>query len=268
MANYDVNKLTKLAALKTLAENFKGKLDDLDTRVDSLEETVEGLTTTGGEKNVITSVKVNGAAQTVAEDRSVDISVPAKVGDLENDAGYRNEAEVKSAVDAALNKFATDVSDDGVVNTYKELVDYAAEHKGEAASMAGDIAKNKSDIEALQSKVGDADVSEQIEGALEGYAKLTDIPEEYEHPASAAGAKTVGLYKVSTDANGHVTEATPVVKKDVTDLGIPESDTTYENATPSASGLMSAEDKTKLDGIEIAADEEVAAMLDEVFAEN
>ena len=72
--------------------------------------------------------------------------------------------------------------------------------------------------------------------------KLSGIAAEankYTHPVSAAGAKTSGLYKITTDANGHVTGATAVVKKDITDLGIPASDTntTYGTGTASAAGL-------------------------------
>lgn len=45
----------------------------------------------------------------------------------------------------------------------------------------------------------------------------------YVHPTSAAGAKASGLYKVATDAQGHVTGATVVTKADITALGIPGS---------------------------------------------
>ena len=76
----------------------------------------------------------------------------------------------------------------------------------------------------------------------------------YTHPTSAAGAKASGLYKVETDANGHVIGAVNVAKNDITALGIPAQDTTYVDATTGASGLMSAADKTKLDGIAEGAD--------------
>lgn len=45
----------------------------------------------------------------------------------------------------------------------------------------------------------------------------------YVHPNSAAGAKASGLYKVATDAQGHVTLATAVIKSDISPL---ESDPT------------------------------------------
>ena len=72
----------------------------------------------------------------------------------------------------------------------------------------------------------------------------------YTHAVTNKGSKfDSGLYKIATNAEGHVTGATAVVKGDITALGIPAQDTTYSAATTSAAGLMSAADKTKLDGI-------------------
>ena len=69
----------------------------------------------------------------------------------------------------------------------------------------------------------------------------------YTHPAYTAHAS--GLYKVTVDASGHVSGAETVVKADITGLGIPAQDTTYSEATTSSAGLMSASDKSKLDGV-------------------
>lgn len=71
----------------------------------------------------------------------------------------------------------------------------------------------------------------------------------YDHAQAKGSAFASGMYKITTNAEGHVTAATAVVKSDITALGIPGEDTTYENATQSAAGLMSAADKTKLDGV-------------------
>lgn len=78
-------------------------------------------------------------------------------------------------------------------------------------------------------------------------AKFTDTV--YTHPSHTA--KSSGFYKVTVDAQGHVSGATAVTKSDITGLGIPAQDTTYGNATESKSGLMSASDKAKLNDIEI-----------------
>lgn len=116
----------------------------------------------------------------------------------------------------------------------------------------------------------------------------------YQHATKKGAAFSSGLYKITTNAEGHVTAATAVTKTDITNLGIPSSDTkytlpqatstalggvkigfpesgknypvelnssgqmfvnvpwvntTYSTATTSASGLMSATDKTRLDNL-------------------
>lgn len=72
----------------------------------------------------------------------------------------------------------------------------------------------------------------------------------YTHAVTNKGAAfSAGLYKITTNSEGHVTEAASVAKADITALGIPGSDTTYSDATQSTHGLMSTTDKVKLDGI-------------------
>ena len=72
---------------------------------------------------------------------------------------------------------------------------------------------------------------------------------KYTHPAHTAYKS--GLYKLAVDALGHITGADAVTKADITALGIPGQDTntTYDPATQSANGLMTAADKAKLDSI-------------------
>lgn len=79
----------------------------------------------------------------------------------------------------------------------------------------------------------------------------------YVHPAGSAPSKSSGFYKFSTDSTSHVASVTAVAKSDITALGIPGQDTTYGNATQSTSGLMSAADKAKLDGISTGANKYV-----------
>lgn len=61
---------------------------------------------------------------------------------------------VKKKIDDAFNDFATKISDDNVVNTYKELIDYCATHSAEAAEMAGDIVANEMAISTLETYIG------------------------------------------------------------------------------------------------------------------
>ena len=80
--------------------------------------------------------------------------------------------------------------------------------------------------------------------------KLSGIAEganKYVHPSYTA--QKSGLYKVTVDASGHVSATTAVAKADITALDIPAQDTTYADATTSTHGLMSVNDKKKLDAI-------------------
>ena len=72
---------------------------------------------------------------------------------------------------------------------------------------------------------------------------------QYTHPAYTA--RSSGLYKITVDGRGHISDVAAVTKEDITALGIPGQDTntTYGAATQSANGLMSAADKKKLDGV-------------------
>ena len=69
----------------------------------------------------------------------------------------------------------------------------------------------------------------------------------YTHPSYTA--RSSGLYKITVDSTGHVSNVSAVTKNDITALGITGEDISIGDATTSSAGLMSASDKTKLDGI-------------------
>lgn len=56
--------------------------------------------------------------------------------------------------------------------------------------------------------------------------------EAYDHATAKGSEFASGLYKITTNAEGHVTNATAVVKADIVNLGIPGSDTTYGDMGP------------------------------------
>ena len=59
----------------------------------------------------------------------------------------------------------------------------------------------------------------------------------YQHAVTNKGAAfTNGLYKFTTNSEGHITAATEVVKADITALGIPAQDTTYESLSSASGG--------------------------------
>ena len=154
--------------------------------------------------------------------------------DADNAEYYAGQAKT-SATAAAADRAAAETASQTAVS------------KAEAAAASAEAAA-KSAIEAKPS-----DVATQSTNGLMSAADKTKLDgvtagaNKYTHPSYTARAS--GLYKVTVDGTGHVSAVAAVAKSDITALGIPESDTTYSAATTSAEGLMSAADKTKLDGV-------------------
>ncbi len=275
---YDESKLVKLGHLKTLATK-------LNTDVTALKEQVEELVTTGGEPNKLEGVKVNGTALSIVE-KMVDILIATGTGDgtiavngkdvavkglatlqqtlntlVGNDSG-------KSARTIANEELAAQLIPDDAqesLNTLQEVADWIQDHPGDAAAMNTAITA----IQAVIAGIGTDQTYTTVIGAIDqkitaalatiqasstnGHLDVngTDVT-VYTHPAHAA--KKAGLYKVTVDAEGHVSAAEAVTKTDITGLGIPAQDTTYTDVTAGgASGLMTGADKTKMDGIAVGA---------------
>lgn len=89
-------------------------------------------------------------------------------------------------------------------------------------------------------------------GAENGHITVDGVDVNVYEP-DAQTALSSGLYKITTNAYGAVTAGAAVKKDDITALGIPAQDTTYEEATADKAGLMSAPGYTKLEGIESGA---------------
>ena len=208
-----------------------------------------------GEENTIESISVNGTPISVDENKNVDITVPSidgltkdadlatvaksgsyedlsnkptipsldgyaktseipsKVSELTNDSNYQTAEQVSSTVTTEIAKVVADAPED--LNTLKEMSDWIAGHEDDASAMNSAISDNKTAITALQT----------------GKADKSEIPTEL--PANGGNASTVNGHTVNSD--------------------VPENakftDTTYSDATQIEHGLMSVDDKKKLDGL-------------------
>lgn len=275
---YDETKLVKLGHLKTLATK-------LNTDVTALKEQVEELVTTGGEPNKLEGVKVNGAALSIVE-KMVDILIATGTGDgtiAVNgvDVAVKGLDTIKTTlnvlVGADTGKSARTIANEELaaqlipddakdaLDTLQEIADWIQDHPDDASAMNTAITA----IQAVLAGIGADQTYTTVIGAIDqkitaalatiqagstnGHLDVngTDVT-VYTHPAHAA--KAAGLYKVTVDAEGHVSAAEAVTKTDITGLGIPAQDTTYTDVTAGgASGLMTGADKTKLDGIAVGA---------------
>ena len=272
---YNEEKLARLKHLKQLAQKAKAESDAVATRVKALEDV-------GAQANKIESIKVNGTAQTIDPDKSVNITVPTKTSQLNNDSTFQTSAQVAAAINTAISKSGhasfqkvdavpkADAAQENilylVMNTTTKHYDIYAKIKGSSDSYTMELLDDTTvDLSGKVDKVAGKGLSTNDYTTAEKtkLAGIADGANKYVHPTHTAAAS--GLYKVTVDALGHVTATTKVTKNDITALGIPGQDTTYPEATTAKAGLMSAADKSKLDGMTIATDAEVSEMLTEVF---
>lgn len=274
---YNKEKLTKLEALQELAKQAEQKYATKES-VTELSDRVQGLETTGGQPNVIETVKVNGVAQEVSE-KAVNIAVPTKVSELANDSLFQTNSEVAQAIQTAIAKTGhasfkkvdavpdAETAEDNVMylvmNSKTKHYDIYAKVENEVVLLDDTTVDLTNYVEKEEGKgLSTNDYTTEEKEKLAGIAEGAN---NYTHPAYTEQAS--GFYKVTVDATGHVSAVTAVTKADITGLGIPAQDTTYKPAVANgADGLMTGADKAKLDGMEVATLEEVQEMLNEVFA--
>lgn len=134
----------------------------------------------------------------------------------------------------------------------KKLVVAVSQDEYEAMKEAGTLDEDVLYVTPASESVTVPEATETTAGLMPPSAvtKLKGIAEganKYIHPEHTARAS--GLYKITVDSLGHVIAVSAVQKSDITNLGIPDSNTTYDLASDYSNGLMSAEQYTKLKDI-------------------
>lgn len=91
------------------------------------------------------------------------------------------EGSVAKAVSDAIDAFATKATDNGTIDTFKELVDWVAKHPEVVNGLTGDINKLKAILKGFGTAEGQSpEVKAYIDGAIKAlkigdYAKATDL---------------------------------------------------------------------------------------------
>lgn len=134
----------------------------------------------------------------------------------------------------------------------KKLVVAVSQDEYESMKEAGTLDEDVLYVTPASESVTIPEATETTAGLMPPSAvtKLKGIDEganKYTHPTHTARAS--GLYKITVDSLGHVIAVSAVQKSDITNLGIPDSDTTYDLASDYSNGLMSSDQYTKLKGI-------------------
>lgn len=225
------------------------------------------------------------------------IDAKAKQADLDTLTG-EGEGSIKKMIDDAFNDFSTKVSDDGVVNSYKELIDWAATHGAEATKLTKGISENKTAIANLKKYVGTlpegataTDVVGYIAEAIAAlsigdYAKTSDVNTGLGKKADKVAKATNGNF-AALDADGNLKDsgkkaadfvAAEAGKRLMTDAEGTKLGDVAEGATKVEASETNG--NVKINGVDtkvytepsdvvhgaIATDTEVTEMLNEVFA--
>lgn len=294
-----MSKHTTLDQLKMLAQRTKGEIDKVDSKA-LVGVKVNGAALSIAEKMVdilIATGTTNGTLAVNGRDVTVKglaaLAYKAQVSEDDLDTALRavlngkaSATDLATLVGSDTGKSARTIANEELakqlipegaqesLDTLTEIAQWIQDHPDDAAAMNTALGKLQAIVDGIGGEEDDyATVMAAIEGKIAAAVEKSEINGNikingketvvYTHPAGSA--VEAGFKKVGSDVNGHVVMGGNVTKEDITKLGIPAQDTTYEKATAEKDGLMSKEDKKKLDDMAVAEDTEVQSMLDEVF---
>lgn len=146
---------------------------------------------------------------------------------------------VKKQVSDALAKIVADAPAD--FDTLKEISDWISKHTESASAMNSAISANTQNISKNAKAIGDNTTAiEENTKALGGHTLGADVPSNAQFTDTH---KTWGL-----SIKGHVVSI--VEGGETKQVEIPDNDTTYQVATDTTAGLMSATDKKAFDKLQ------------------
>lgn len=164
-------------AAQTAEDNAKAHADTKDSAIAAAKkagtDAQAAVDALSGKVGTVTDgktiVEMISDAQTAAtyDDAAVKADIKANADAITKLNGTSAvEGSVDKKVADAINEFATKVSDDKTVNTFKELIDYAAAHQGEYSTLSGEVQTNTTAIETLNG-TGAGSVTKTVNDAIE-----------------------------------------------------------------------------------------------------
>ena len=161
---------TALQSAKTYADGKDDAIAEAKTAGDNAQAAVDALSgkvgTVPSDKTVVQMIADAQAAATY-DDTTIKASIKANTDAITKLNGADTvDGSVDKKIKDAINKFATDVSDNDTVDTFKELIDYAASHQGEYSTLSGEVQKNTTAIATLNG-TGAGSVSKTVGDAVD-----------------------------------------------------------------------------------------------------
>ena len=217
---------TKIKSLFVQKETGKGLSSNDFTN--TLKGKLDGIAT-GAQVNKLEGVKVNGVEQTIDANKKVDLTVPTKTSDIENDSGFITTADIPEGAAAST----TPPKMDGTVAVGTELAFARGDHvhpsdttrvpttrKVNGKALSSDITLGASDVSAVPTT-----------RKVNGKALSADV-------TLAAG--DVGAVPTTRTVNGHALGANVTLDSD--DVGAVPATRTVNGKELSADITLSAGD--------------------------
>lgn len=198
--------------------------------VNGVDVMVKGLAALAFKANVSES-DLDTALKAVIDAKAASADLEALSGKVTTLIGSDANKSARTIANEELAKQLIPENAKESLDTLSEIAAWIQEHPDDASALNIAISNLQTLVGTLPEGTTSTTVVDYITEAINKAA--------YKHPTHTAHAS--GLYKVTVDGNGHVTAAEAVTKEDITALGIPAQDTTYEATTAEEVREMLAE---------------------------
>lgn len=179
---YADGKDTAIAAAKKAGDDAAAAVNTLSGKVGTV---TEGKTVVEMIQDAQTAATYNDAAVKADIKKNADA-----IGVLNGTSAVDGSVDKKVA--DAINEFSTKINDDSTVNTFKELIDYAAAHQGEYSTLSGDVQKNTTAIATLNGD-GAGSVDKKVADAIAAISKYVEKNGTDRLITEAEGTKLAGI---------------------------------------------------------------------------
>lgn len=196
------NYITKEAAETAIADAKKAGTD-AQTAVTAL----EGKVGTVPEDKTVVEMIADAKTEATYDDTDVKASIKANADAIATLNGNTSvDGSVDKKINDAINDFSTKITDDDTVNTFKELVDYAAANKDNADKIAGLTSSVSKHEDAITTLNGDENTAGSVKKTVADALAESDLSQYAKAEALTALEAKVDVEKVSTAIGAAKTE--------------------------------------------------------------
>lgn len=153
------------------------------------------------------------------------------------------DGSVDKKVADAINEFSTKISDNSTIDTFKELIDYAAAHQGEYSTLSGEVQTNTTAIRTLNGD-GAGSVNKKVADAIAAIDKYVEKNGTDRLITEAEGTKLEGIAEgaqVNVIESIKVNDVAQTVDGKAVNIAVPVADDTSIAITENKIGIKAVD---------------------------